>query len=58
MLHVCLYYTVSSAPCSFVIICWERADLLALLCVMFPCIFVTFSLWFLKLGVVLDCINS
>ena len=29
-----------SVPCSLVIACCERADLLALLCVMFPCIFV------------------
>ena len=42
MFHVCLYYTVESVPCSLVITCWERADLLALLCVMFPCVFVTF----------------
>ena len=33
--HVCLYYAVFSVPCSLVITCWERADLLALLCVMF-----------------------
>ena len=42
MFHVCLYYTVESVPCSLVIACWERADLLALLRVMFPCVFVTF----------------
>ena len=29
-------------PCSLVVTCWERADLLALLCVMFSCVFVTF----------------
>ena len=34
--HVCLYYTVLSIPCSLVSTCWERADFLALLCVMFP----------------------
>ena len=32
-----------SVPCSLVITCWERAGLLALLCVMFSCVFVTFS---------------
>ena len=37
---------------SLVITCWERADLLALLCVMLYCGFVTFPS-----GVVLDCIN-
>ena len=41
--RVCLCYTFVSVPCSFVITCWERADLLALLCVMFLCVFVTFS---------------
>ena len=38
-----LYYTVLSVPCSLVVTCLERADLLALLCVMFPCDFVTFT---------------
>ena len=28
--------------CSIVVTCWERADLLALLYVMFYCVFVTF----------------
>ena len=42
MFHVCLYYTVLFVPCSFVITCWEKADLLALSCVMIPCGFVTF----------------
>ena len=41
MFHVCLYYAVLSVPCSLVITCWERVDLLALLCVMFSCVFVT-----------------
>ena len=26
-------------PCSLVVTCWERADLLALLCAMFSCVF-------------------
>ena len=42
MFHVCLYYTVLSAPCSFVITGWKRADILTLLCMILPCIFVTF----------------
>ena len=42
MFHVCLYYTVLSVPCSLEITCWERAELLALMCVTFPCVFVTF----------------
>ena len=37
ILHVCLYYIVLSAP----VTCRERADLLALLCLIFPCVFVT-----------------
>ena len=35
-------YTVLSVPCSLVVTCWERADLLVFLNVMFSCIFVTF----------------
>ena len=31
-----------SVRCSLVVTCWETADLLALLCVMFYCDFVTF----------------
>ena len=31
-----------SVHCSLVVTCWERAGLLALLCVMFYCVFVTF----------------
>ena len=38
--HVC--YAVLSVPCSLVITCWERDDILALLYVMFSCVFVTF----------------
>ena len=36
--------------------CCERADLLALLCVMFSCVFVTFP--YGVLGKVFDCIDS
>ena len=42
MFHICLYYTILSVHCSAVITCLERVHLLALLCVMFPCVFVTF----------------
>ena len=42
MFYVCPYYTVLSVPCSLVITCWDGADLSALLCVMFPCVLVTF----------------
>ena len=55
--YVCLYYTVLSAPCSLVITCWKRPDLLALLCVMFSCVFVTFpygvsgQVWYLIVSI-------
>ena len=39
MFHLCLYYTILSVPCSFVVTCWKRV---ALLCVVFPSIIVTF----------------
>ena len=42
MFYVCFNSTVLFVPCSLVISCWERADLLALLCVIFPCVFVIF----------------
>ena len=34
--------SVMSNVCRLVVTCWERADLLALLCVTFSCAFVTF----------------
>ena len=37
MFHISLYYAVLSFPCSLVITCWERADLLPVLHVMFLC---------------------
>ena len=40
--RVRLCHTVLSVPCSLVVTCRERADLLGHLCVMFPCVFVTF----------------
>ena len=39
-LFVC--HPVLSVTCSLVVTCWERADLMALLYVMFSCVFVTF----------------
>ena len=32
-----------SVHCTLVVTCWGKADLLALLCVMFYCVFVTFK---------------
>ena len=31
-------HAVLSVPCGLVVSCWERANLLALLCVMFSCV--------------------
>ena len=33
--RVCLCHTFLSVPCSIMVTCWERADLLVFLCVMF-----------------------
>ena len=51
-----LYCLVCS--CILVITCWEKADLLALLCLMFPRVFVTFPYGVSGKDVVLDCIDS
>ena len=40
--YLCVMF-VFVVPCSLLIACWKRADLLALLCVVFSCVFVTFS---------------
>ena len=40
--HVYLCYTILSVPCSLVIPCWDKADLLPLLHDVFSCVFVTF----------------
>ena len=42
VLSVCLCHTVMSVPCSLVVTCCEMADLWALLCMMFSCVFGTF----------------
>ena len=51
--HVC--HAVLSVPCSLVVTCWEKADLLALLYVM---VFFSLPIWCPGSGVVFDCINS
>ena len=38
MLHVGVRCAVMSVPCSLVVTCWEKADLLAVACVVFPCV--------------------
>ena len=40
--YLICFNALLSVPCSLVITCWERADLLALLCDVFSCVFVTF----------------
>ena len=35
MLHVDVCHAVASVPCNFVVTCWERADLLAIVCAVF-----------------------
>ena len=41
--YFCFVFVIlSSVHCSPTVTCWERADLLALLYVMFSCVFVTF----------------
>ena len=57
MFHVCHFYANLSLPCIPVITCWEKADLLALLCVVFSCVFVTFpygvpgQVWYLIVSI-------
>ena len=54
--RVFLCHIVLSVPCSLVV-CWERTDLLVLLCVMFSCDFVTFlygvlgQVWYLVVSI-------
>ena len=63
MFLFCLVFAMSlcaSVYMCFVVTCWERADLLALVCGV-CCEFVTFPLvshWYPGSGVVLDCIDS
>ena len=42
VIYVSCFHAFLSVHCSFVLPCWERANLLAHLYVMFPCVFVTF----------------
>ena len=62
--HLCFVFVMLSCPflflsvhCSLVATCWERADLLALLYVLFYCVFVTFpcgvlgQVWYLIVSI-------
>ena len=51
-------HAVLSVPCSLVLTCWERADLLVLLYVMISCVFFHFLIWCPGSGVVFDYIDS
>ena len=55
MFGVCRVFL--SVHCSRVITDWEKAELLALLYVMFYCV-CHFSMWYPGSRVVLDCIDS
>ena len=60
----CYLCFVLSVHCSLVVICWERADLVALLYVMFYCVFVTFpcgilgQVWYLIVSIPDLCLFS
>ena len=57
MFHVCLCYVILSVSCSLVTTCWDRTDLLALLCVVISCACVTFpygvlgQVWYLIVSI-------
>ena len=53
----CVYHAFTSVHCFLVVTCWERADLMALVCDVY-CIFCYFSMWYPGSGVVLDGIVS
>ena len=63
MFLFCLVFAMSlcaSVYMCFVVTCWERADLLALVCGGLWCLTVSLSVsdWYPGSGVVLDCIDS
>ena len=54
LLFVFVYVILSC----LVVTCWERADLLALLCVVFSCVLCRILIQCPASGVVLDCTDS
>ena len=48
---------MKSVSCSLLLACWERADLLAFLYVMFSCVLLL-PIRYPESGLVLDCIDS
>ena len=57
LLMSCVCHAFASVYCRCVVTCWERADLLALVCDVLLCIY-HFPIWYPGSGVVLDCIAS
>ena len=51
----CVSHAFGSLHCCFVVTCWERADLLALVSDVY-CIFFYFPMWVPGSGVVIACI--
>ena len=60
MFLFCLVFAMSlcaSVYMCFVVTCWERADLLAIVCGVYT-VSLSLSHWYPGSGVVLDCIDS
>ena len=53
----CVCHAFVPVHCCLGVTCWERADLLALVCNVSLC-FCHFLMWYPWSGVVLDCIHS
>ena len=53
----CVFHAFASVHRCLVVTCWERADLLSLVCDVLVC-FCNFPMWYRGSGVVLDCIDS
>ena len=52
----CACHAFAFAHCCLVVICWEKADLLALVCDVKLCLF-HFPIWHPGTGVVLNCLD-
>ena len=56
LLMSCVCHAFTSVYCRCVVTCWERADLLALVCDVFTCVFITFpcgilgQVWYLTVS--------
>ena len=53
----CVCHAFETVNSCLVVTCWERTDLLALVCDVYLC-FCHFPMWYPRSGVVLDCIDS